>query len=428
MTSSRWNAQGNIYLVTEESPLSADVVRADVGDADGILEVRAAGDDWVEIVIWNPDGSQAELSGNGTRIAARWLSERTGAESVTVRVGAREVRARMLDDTLVEQDVGAVEVGDPEEIEGIRFRRVVVGNPHAVVEGDPAGLPRIGPLLETHPRFPGRTNVQVARWDGDDIEARVWERGVGETASSGTSAVAAAAALGATGVTVRFPGGPLSVRFEDGRALLTGPAVRVDDEYVLDTPTVRSFVAEVRDAVARTTSPESACEAIRPLFAELLADDEWLPQEYRQPVPDSGMGGGIGQWALFRAADGSLSLFALVVPPGASTPVHDHLAWGLVGLYRGTQDEEIYALRGGRLELSATRALEPGDFYALIPPQDDIHRVRTTSPDTSVSIHLLTNDTGCVWRHAYEPESGRVEPFRSGYANVVCASDREEAE
>jgi two-component system cell cycle response regulator len=65
-------------------------------------------------------------------------------------------------------------------------------------------------------------------------------------------------------------------------------------------------------------------------------------------------------------------------------------------------------------------ALERGDFYALIPPRDDIHRVRTTSAQASVSIHLLTNDTGCVWRHAYDPKSGAATPFRSGYVNVAC--------
>ena len=86
------------------------------------------------------------------------------------------------------------------------------------------------------------------------------------------------------------------------------------------------------------------------------------------------------------------------MPPGAQTPVHDHLAWGLVGLYRGTQDEEIYIRRDGSLEFVERRSLRPGDFYVLIPPRDDIHRVRPTSPETSVSIHLLTNDTGCVWR------------------------------
>ena len=66
------------------------------------------------------------------------------------------------------------------------------------------------------------------------------------------------------------------------------------------------------------------------------------------------------------------------------------------------------------------RTLDPGDFYVLIPPRDDIHRVRTTSAETSVSIHLLTNDTGCVWRHTYEAGSGLARPFRSGYVNFPC--------
>jgi predicted metal-dependent enzyme (double-stranded beta helix superfamily) len=192
------------------------------------------------------------------------------------------------------------------------------------------------------------------------------------------------------------------------------------DEYVLDTPVVREFVTSVQEAIAAAASPADACAAIRPRFGELLADPSWLPDEYRRGVPESGMGGGIGQWLAFRAADRSLSLFSLVVPPGSETPVHDHLAWGLVGLYQGTQDEDIYAERDGSLQLVESRALAPGDFYELIPPRDDIHRVRTTSAETSVSIHLLTNDTGCVWRHAYDPESGERAPFRSGYVNVPC--------
>ena len=192
------------------------------------------------------------------------------------------------------------------------------------------------------------------------------------------------------------------------------------DEYVLDTPTVRQFLTTVRESIAAARSPGEACTAIRPRFAELLADPDWLPDAYRESDPESGMGGGIGQWLLFRAADRSLSLFSLVVPPGSETPVHDHLAWGLVGLYQGTQDEDIYAEGNGGLKLLESRSLRPGDFYELIPPQDDIHRVRTTSAETSVSIHLLTNDTGCVWRHTFDPESGERAPFRSGYVNVDC--------
>jgi len=197
----------------------------------------------------------------------------------------------------------------------------------------------------------------------------------------------------------------------------------MDAEYVLDTPVVRGFIADVQAVIADASSPADACERIRPRFARLLADADWLPARYQADAPQSGMGGGIGQWLLYRAGDGSLSLFALVVPPGSQTPVHDHLAWGLVGLYRGTQDEEIYRHDGGALELVEERSLAPGDFYALIPPRDDIHRVRTTSEETSVSIHLLTNDTGCVWRHSYDEDTGETAPFRSGYVNVDCEDE-----
>jgi diaminopimelate epimerase len=228
MRLSRWQAQGNVYLVSDEGRLTPELVRAAVGDADGILEVFRTGPDWLEIAIWNPDGSRAEMSGNGTRIAARWLSESTGATEVVVRVGEREVRAKMLGGRLVEQDLGPVTVGEPEEVAGIRVTTVDVGNPHAVVAGDPDDLPRVGPMLEVHERFPRRTNVQVARRVDDAIEARVWERGAGETASSGSSAVAIAAAFGGEPVTIRFPGGELDVRFADGHAFLTGPAERDD--------------------------------------------------------------------------------------------------------------------------------------------------------------------------------------------------------
>ena len=229
MRSSRWQAQGNVYLVTEDS-MSPELVRAEARGTDGILEVLGRAPDWVEVAIWNPDGSVAEMSGNGTRIAARWLSEQTGATEVTVRVGPRSVRATMLASGLVEQELGPVSVGAPDEVDGVAFTPVDVGNPHAVVERDPAELDRIGPLLETHPRFPNRTNVQVARRLGLDlIEARVWERGVGETGASGTSAIAIVAALGGGEATVRFPGGDLHVRLDGDRALLTGPAEPVEE-------------------------------------------------------------------------------------------------------------------------------------------------------------------------------------------------------
>ena len=197
--------------------------------------------------------------------------------------------------------------------------------------------------------------------------------------------------------------------------------------FLVDTPQIRALVDATRDCSERIADVAARVEALKPAFGELLSAEGWLPERFAQPDGESRMGGGIGQYALYRAEDGSLCLFALVVPAGASTPVHDHLAWGLVGLYRGEQAETVYRrLDDGRdeaqaqLEISKEQRLQPGEFYPLLPPIDDIHYVRTTSATASISIHLLANDTACVWRHKFDPASGAVTPFRSGYANAPC--------
>jgi diaminopimelate epimerase len=231
MRSSKWSAHGNSYLLVEDEQLTPERARelSVRHGTDGVLEVVSVEGPEAEIAIWNPDGSRAELSGNGTRIAARWLAERSGADEVRIRVGERATKAR-ISGGLVEQELGAVEVGPAERLEGIEFVPVSVGNPHAVVMGDPAEIERIGPLLETNPRFPVRTNVQVGRRHGRGrVVARIWERGVGETSSSGTSAVAVAAALHGEGETeVVFPGGVVRVRIDGGQAYVTGPAERLE--------------------------------------------------------------------------------------------------------------------------------------------------------------------------------------------------------
>ena len=232
MRFSTWRALGNTYRVVEPEgiPLDADLVRKLAEGTDGVVEIVSEREGTLEVVIWNPDGSQAELSGNGTRIAAAWLVSRTGVMDVEIVTAGRVTRARVLQSGHIEQDLGEVEVGGRETIFGVTFTPVSVGNPHAVVLGDPDDIREIGPLLETHPRFPSRTNVQVVRVDRPgEVTARVWERGVGETLSSGTSAVAVAAATHGSGsVVVHFPGGDLHVHLEGGRATLVGPAERVD--------------------------------------------------------------------------------------------------------------------------------------------------------------------------------------------------------
>jgi diaminopimelate epimerase len=211
-----------VYLVLQDEPY----VHED--GLDGAVDVLSIDGDDMTIAIVNPDGSHAEMSGNGTRIAGAWLMERTGNDVARVRVGPRVVDVRRVSGEY-ESDMGEVEVLARERIAGLEVTAVSVGNPHAVVLGDPDDILLIGPLLETHPRFPNRTNVQVARIDGPgEVTARVWERGVGETTASGSSAVAVAAATHGEGdVVVHFPGGDLRVHLEDGRATLTGPAEKL---------------------------------------------------------------------------------------------------------------------------------------------------------------------------------------------------------
>jgi len=208
--------------------------------SDGILEVTTVTGTQAEIVIWNPDGTTAELSGNGTRIVARWLAGRTGSQEVTVWVGTRRILGRMRGGVTVETDVGEVVVSPLETIdvegEQIELTPVSVGNPHAVVRrtADREELLRLGPRIEGHPRFPNRTNVQLVAVESTSaLTVAVWERGVGETLSSGTSACAAAAAAIANGwckspITVHLPGGALTVAIDSGwNATLTGPAEEI---------------------------------------------------------------------------------------------------------------------------------------------------------------------------------------------------------
>jgi diaminopimelate epimerase len=249
MKLSKWQALGNDYLLVEQAELTQPLTPGRVRQlcdyhygvgSDGLLEITSLDGTRAEIRIWNPDGSTAELSGNGLRIVAAWLARRSGAERVTLSVGTREVEAVIGQDGNIAVDVGRVEVGETEELdlgdERVEFTPVSVGNPHAVVRREPerGELLRLGPRIERHSRFPERTNVQLVRVDGrNDLTVGVWERGAGETLSSGTSSVAAAAAAVANGwcespVHVHLPGGDLLVELDaQGGARLTGPAEEI---------------------------------------------------------------------------------------------------------------------------------------------------------------------------------------------------------
>jgi diaminopimelate epimerase len=260
---------GNDYVAldasTLERPLSPPAVRLlcdrnrGIG-SDGILLLVPSDEADFGIRILNPDGSEAEKSGNGLRIFAAFLRETgrlAGRREFTVQTRAGVVRLRMHgadhDDVMdVEVEMGRASFGSaavglrgpPGEADGetleleagdrVVFTAVSMGNPHCVIfedEVDLADLRRRAPQVATHPRFERGTNVQFVRVAGpSELDAWVWERGAGETAASGSSACAVAAAAVRRGlvsrgpVLVRMPGGELNVTVgDDWEILLRGP-------------------------------------------------------------------------------------------------------------------------------------------------------------------------------------------------------------
>lgn len=247
----KWQGLGNHYVVTESSqwPVPITPARARIAcdpnfgiASDGILEVRLSGDG-PEMVVWNPDGSNAENCGNGIRMVAQYLHV-TGRLPADGRIttGAGPVHVTV-DGPVVAVQMGRAVFpwGEGEEslatdLGDVRFADISMGNPHAIIRhDDPESVVRtLGPLVEVDARFPNRTNVEFVRRDGPgEITMRVWERGVGETLACGTGACAAAVAAvrldGATSpVTVHLAGGDLIIDVNDDlEVTMTGPALPV---------------------------------------------------------------------------------------------------------------------------------------------------------------------------------------------------------
>lgn len=215
--------------------------------SDGVLEVSAS-DDRFFVRIWNPDGSQAERSGNGLRIAAKFLAEHgyTRESVFAIETVAGAVRTEVFRDTTgvrsVRLEMGRARVDRAVKRLDVAGRAldvtvVSVGNPHCVVFGEPMTRERLfeaGPLIENHARFPDRINVQLAEPESRErVRALIWERGAGHTLASGTSACAVAAACRDRGlvdgrVTVVMEGGELTIEVaEDLDLIMTGPVEEV---------------------------------------------------------------------------------------------------------------------------------------------------------------------------------------------------------
>ena len=239
----KWHALGNSFLVVDGA-VGAEGARLlcdqSVGvGADGVLEIRPDPSADIAVRVLNRDGSEAEVSGNGTRIAAAVAAGRLARDEVTVRTGAFTARARRLPDGRLAVSHGQAVLEGPSYRPsgpgpGRAHRFVLTGNPHCIllldepVEAFP--LEEEGPRLEHHPWFPERTNVEVVRVLAPHrLAVRVWERGVGETRACGSGACAAAVAAVLEGeaqspLAVEMPGGVLEVAVSEGLELeLTGP-------------------------------------------------------------------------------------------------------------------------------------------------------------------------------------------------------------
>jgi diaminopimelate epimerase len=262
----KWQALGNDYLILEAERLDFELTPARVRAlcaghtgvfADGILVLSPPNEPGfvARLRIFNPDGSEAELSGNGAREAALYLRRRgwASADQFSIQTAAGEIRPTITSPTTARLDIGRVRTHSADFPEGPpdgqstliadghtwSFQHVQVGNPQCAIRVDDGGalealnLPAIGPAIESHELFANRTNVSwYVPLTGDRIRARIFERGVGETASSGTGATGAAVAHvlrgGDSPVTVVLDGGELEVEVSDDLHVnLSGWAVPV---------------------------------------------------------------------------------------------------------------------------------------------------------------------------------------------------------
>lgn len=180
-----------------------------------------------------------------------------------------------------------------------------------------------------------------------------------------------------------------------------------------DLGRLAGFVRAIGRLLDRTSDEHRILEEGGRELARLVAADDWLPDLYARPDPLR-----YRQYLLFRDPAARFSVVSFVWGPGQRTPIHDHTVWGLIGMLRGIEISERYAMRGTSLRLVGSDRLEAGDVDAVSPTIGDLHRVSNGHDDrVSVSIHVYGADIGAVRRSIYSI-SGEVTPFVSGYADA----------
>jgi predicted metal-dependent enzyme (double-stranded beta helix superfamily) len=154
-------------------------------------------------------------------------------------------------------------------------------------------------------------------------------------------------------------------------------------------------------------------DAAEPLLDDLIRNDDWLPDRYAQPSPQS-----YRQYLLYRDPRNRFSIVSFVWQPGQATPVHDHTVWGLVGVMRGAERCEEYVTAVEQApRKKGEHALPAGSIDRVSPRIGDVHRVSNAGNVTAISIHVYGADIGTTARHIFDAESGAVKDFMSGYSN-----------
>ena len=181
---------------------------------------------------------------------------------------------------------------------------------------------------------------------------------------------------------------------------------------------LRDFVRDMTDLASTAGGDEARLlRDGRERLAELIAQDDWLPDEFAAPSTQ-----GYRQYLLHCDPVERFSVVSFVWGPGQRTPVHDHTVWGLVGVMRGAELCEEYAHAGEGLPMRRTgeHRMEQGDIDAVSPTLGDVHVVSNALPDrASVSIHVYGANIGAVRRHVFDPATGAAREFISGYHNTV---------
>lgn len=183
----------------------------------------------------------------------------------------------------------------------------------------------------------------------------------------------------------------------------------------------QTFEKSVRSVLQEAKSEKEIVKNLKPYFLSFIETEGLIPERYKSPKPDK-----YSQYLLYKPQDEAFSIVAFVWGPGQIAPIHDHLVWGLVGVYKGAIEETRYHKiqgdqdnNGFHLEIVDTVIGEKNDISFVYPPNADIHSVRNPFKDLAITIHIYGTDIGKQERHSYQKETYTVNPIVTPHENEI---------